>query len=276
MPHSLASFAVDVFRLGVWLVLLAVIFVPLERWFALRTSRVWRPGMATDLGYYFLSSLLPAVLMAVPLALAATAFKTVVPAPFYAAVAALPLWLRIVLAFVIAEIGFYWGHRLSHEWRWMWRFHAVHHSAEHMDFMVNTRAHPVDMVFTKLVGIVPLYALGLSGPNAASAAVPAIVIVIGTIWGFFIHANLRWRLGWFESVLATPAFHHWHHTRTDHIDRNYASMLPVMDRVFGTWYLPRKWPAEYGTDTPVAAPIHRQIIDPLLGSEPPRASARSA
>ena len=268
MPASVAHFGVEVFRLTVWLALLVAVFLPLERLFALRTAKIWRPGIATDLGYYFLSSFVPAVLLGLPMALLASAVHAVVPGGFYDSVGALPLWLRVGLGFVVGEIGFYWGHRLTHRSAWLWRFHAVHHSAEHMDFLVNTRAHPVDMVFTRLCGLVPLYVLGLAGTDAGGARVPALVIVVGTFWGFFIHANLRWRLGPLEWLVATPAFHHWHHTRRDHIDRNFASMLPVIDRVFGTHHLPREWPDAYGTDTGMAPTLGGQLIQPLRAPLP--------
>jgi len=87
----------------------------------------------------------------------------------------------------------------------------------------------------------------------------------GTFWGFFIHANVRWRFGPLEWLIATPAFHHWHHTRGEHADRNYAAMLPWLDRLFGTYYMPRKaWPANYGTDTPVSSNMAVQLLDPIL------------
>ena len=92
----------------------------------------------------------------------------------------------------------------------------------------------------------------------------ARVVNFGMLWGFFIHADLRWRLGPLEWLVTTPAFHHWHHSRNDHINRNYAATLPVLDRVFGSHYLPRHWPAEVGTDTLLAPTLSRQLIEPLL------------
>ena len=112
------------------------------------------------------------------------------------------------------------------------------------------------MVFTRLCALAPLYAVGLGGPTWAPAdsVVPALVLVIGTAWGFFIHANVGWRFGALEWVVATPAFHHWHHTLTGPINRNYASMLPWLDRVFGTHHLPPdRWPAQYGVAPEAAA-----------------------
>ncbi len=66
-----------------------------------------------------------------------------------------------------------------------------------------------------------------------------------------------------EEIISTPAFHHWHHTYEDHKDHNYAPMLPFIDRLFGTFYLPKTWPAEYGTSTPVAESLIGQIVDPF-------------
>jgi sterol desaturase/sphingolipid hydroxylase (fatty acid hydroxylase superfamily) len=194
----------------------------------------------------------------------AWAARSLLPMGFTGAVASLPLGARMVLAMIVGEVGFYWGHRWSHESPLLWRFHAIHHSATHVGFLVNTRAHPVDMVFTRLCGMVLLYATGLTGLTGPHPTlIPALVLFVGSMWSFFIHANLRWRLGPLEEILATPAFHHWHHTLEDRKDHNYASMLPVMDRVFGTFYLPKAWPAAYGTSTYLPEGVAGQFIEPF-------------
>lgn len=273
MPAMLNEFAVTALRLFIWLALLAALFVPLERWFgAHQPRRTWRQRLH-DLAYYAISSLVPVVVLAAPMALLAAAAQHVVPDALVQAIGQLPAAARIALAFVIAETGFYWGHRLSHELPWLWRFHALHHSTEHMHFLANTRSHPVDMVVTRLFGLVPLYLLGLASPGMAGSGTPALLLVAGTLWGFFIHANVRWRLGPLEWLVTTPAFHHWHHSRREYINRNYSSTLPVLDRLFGTHYLPRHWPAEVGTDTPQAASLGGQLLDPLLPRPVPAARA---
>ncbi len=269
LEARLAHFATDVFRLCIWLVLLAVIFLPLERLFALHPHRLFRKELGHDLLFYFTSSLIPAALLSLPLATLAWGVHHLLPAAYFSAINHLPLVVRVLAAFVVGEVGFYWGHRWSHEIPFLWGFHAVHHSAKHMDFLVNTKAHPVDVVFTRLVGLVPLYVLGLAAPvRGVAGTLPLLVVLLGTVWGFFIHSNVRWRMGFFEHVLATPAFHHWHHTNdSPHLyDKNFAAMLPLLDRCFGTLNLPKDHhPERYGISQELSGSVLRQMANPLFG-----------
>ncbi len=249
---------------GASLLVIIVIFAPLEHFFSVRKDKFFYKGWPVNFGWYVVNALTPILLLGPPSALIAWAAHAALPVAVTNTAAALPLWARMCAAMVVGEIGFYWGHRWSHQIPLLWRFHAVHHSAEHLNYLVNTRAHPVDMVFTRLCGLVLLYATGLASPvGPHPTLIPAIVLFVGSMWSFFIHANIRWRLGPFEEVLSSPAFHHWHHTREDHKDHNYASMLPFMDRVFGTFYLPKAWPAEYGTSTYMPASVTGQLIEPF-------------
>jgi sterol desaturase/sphingolipid hydroxylase (fatty acid hydroxylase superfamily) len=102
-----------------------------------------------------------------------------------------------------------------------------------------------------------------------------VVLLLGTVWGFFIHANVRWRFGPLEWLIATPAFHHWHHSNEGqpYMNKNYAALLPWIDRFFGTLYLPKdKRPAHYGIDEPIPTSFYDQLVEPYLISEGSTAS----
>jgi sterol desaturase/sphingolipid hydroxylase (fatty acid hydroxylase superfamily) len=266
LPY-LQPLAIDILRLALWLLLLTAIFATVERLWSLRPQNLLRKGFGLDVTYFFLSGLIPKLLLMLPLTWLAATLHYFAPSGLYDWVGTLPAWLRMFGALVVADIGSYWAHRWAHESPFLWRFHALHHSAEEIDWLVNTRAHPFDLMFIRLGGLVPMYALGLAQPTPNRLDwVPLIVTIIGTMWGFLIHANVRWRFGFLESVLSSPAFHHWHHTNDspEHINKNYASMLPWVDRLFGTFYLPTtRWPDRYGVDQPTASTLSGQLLQPL-------------
>ena len=268
----LQAYLLSALRACAWLFILTVIFLPLERLFAVHPRKIFRKPVIGDLGFYFVSSFLPQLVLAVPLALAGYVAYTLVPGRLHAAVAAWPLWARGLAAFVVADFGFYWGHRLAHQVPFLWRFHVVHHAPEHVYYLISARAHPVDNAFIRLCGLVPIAILGLGAPQSVQGTLVATLLMLAvTVWGFFIHANMRWRFGPLEWLVATPAFHLWHHTLSEPRNRNFASMLPCWDRLFGTHYLPHgQWPAAYGVEEKLPSSVVGQLIYPFL---PPQVAA---
>jgi sterol desaturase/sphingolipid hydroxylase (fatty acid hydroxylase superfamily) len=213
--------------------------------------------------------LLPPLLMAPVLALVYWASRTLIPAGLLAATAALPFWLSAILALILGDIGYYWGHRALHNVPFLWRFHSVHHSAEQLDFLIDLRLHPFDMAFGRMAGLIPIYALGLGAPTEMGSLVPALIGITGTLWGFFVHANLRFRYGPFERLIGTPPFHRWHHALKP-ANQNFAALFPWVDLLFGTYYAPKnEAPAAYGIDSVMPAELSAQLLDPFLGPVKP-------
>jgi sterol desaturase/sphingolipid hydroxylase (fatty acid hydroxylase superfamily) len=170
-------------KLGVWLVVFAAIFVPIERVFALHSQKIFRKGIAVDLGYYFISGLLPGLVLAPPISAAVLVIHHFIPGGVLAAIAAWPIWLKACATMIVGETAYYWAHRLSHQIPFLWRFHAVHHSAEQLDFLVNARMHPVDLVWSRMIMLTPIFALGLANPlSFGDGLVATAILLIGSMW----------------------------------------------------------------------------------------------
>jgi lathosterol oxidase len=250
------------------LLLLVLVFVPLERAFARRPEQpVFRRGWRTDLAHFFASHLLVQLTSLLTVAPALLLFRAVsVPllGPVQQGVAALPLALQVALAVAVADTAGYAAHRAFHAVPALWRFHAVHHSSEALDWLAGSRLHLVDAIATRAVVFLPLFALGFE--RAALAAYLVFVSAQAT----WIHANLRGAPAWLEALLATPRFHHWHHAADREArDRNFAVHLPVIDRLFGTHHLPPgRWPERYGADGEAVPPGWvAQLVWPLRRPE---------
>lgn len=248
-----------------WFVLnlffLALVFVPLERIFARRPEqRIFRPGWRTDLSHFFVSHVMVQVSVLLTMAPAALFFQWTLGTRLQTWVAAQPFALQFVEALVLADLFAYLSHRLFHALPLLWRFHAIHHSSEYLDWLASSRLHLVDIVATRAVAFVPLYVMGFS-QEALYA-----YLVFASIQGIAIHSNLRFDFGPLRHALVTPQFHHWHHTaQSAHIDRNFAIHLPLIDWLFGTYYLPKdRWPEGYGIEgNPVPDGWLRQLTHPF-------------
>lgn len=241
------------------LVVLAVIFIPLERVFALHPRRVLRRGWRTDLVHYLANGAALKVSLVVAVLAFGGALRVLVPAPLRTAVGASPAWVQIVTGLAIAMVGGYAGHRAAHEVPLLWRFHRVHHSVREMDWLAANHLHPLDETFVRSAAVLPLYALGFGRLSLGA------FIVLITLQSIFIHANVRMTFGPLRWVIATPQFHHWHHAREPQAaNTNYAGEFPALDALFGTLYLPAdRWPAQYGVDGTEPAGYLRQLAWPL-------------
>jgi sterol desaturase/sphingolipid hydroxylase (fatty acid hydroxylase superfamily) len=236
-----------------------IIFVPMERVFALRRQKIFRKGWLTDFVHFFVSYFVIQIGVFVVFVLMVTLLKWAISPGFQAAVAAQSVWLQFLEALLVAELAFYAGHRMTHEIPWLWRFHAVHHSIEEMDWLASARVHPVDQIFVKSLTILPLYVMGFT---EQTFGLYLIAIALQTL---FVHANVRFRFGLLRWVFSTPEFHHWHHAAEPQaVNKNYAGQLPLLDLLFGTLYLPkRRMPEKYGIAEPIPSGYLGQMIHPF-------------
>jgi sterol desaturase/sphingolipid hydroxylase (fatty acid hydroxylase superfamily) len=80
-------------------------------------------------------------------------------------------------------------HRLFHQVPWLWRFHQIHHSSRHMDWLAGSRLHLVDIVVTSGLTFVPIYVLGFAAPPTYA------YLLFVSFQAVLIHANVGWRFG---------------------------------------------------------------------------------
>ncbi len=173
-------------------------------------------------------------------------------------IAALPLWLQCLGAITLGDFLLYWIHRIFHR-RTLWAFHAVHHSSEQLDWISTFRSHPVNEIVGNVFLSAPFLLLGFS--PAASFLSPAVL----GLYTILVHADVNWTFGPLRYVLVSPAFHRWHHSKVpEAVDRNFASLLPAWDVLFGTCYFPAdRKPSDFGIHEPMARNWRGQMVYPF-------------
>jgi sterol desaturase/sphingolipid hydroxylase (fatty acid hydroxylase superfamily) len=150
-------------------------------------------------------------------------------------------WQSWALGFVAVEVAYYWFHRASHEIRWLWASHSVHHSAEELTFLSSLRLGWTSFLSLGWLFYMPLIALGFD------PRIVTILLAINLNYQFFLHSEMIPRLGPLEWFLNTPHHHRAHHaSNPEFLDRNYGGMLIVWDRLFGTIAPDSDTPKRYG------------------------------
>jgi sterol desaturase/sphingolipid hydroxylase (fatty acid hydroxylase superfamily) len=225
---------------------------------------VFTRDLPDDVIYYFVGTLFYTGLSALALKFVMeTAFAADAPKMLravergYGVLPTLPIWVQVVIVLVVTDVIQYWLHRAFHT-RPLWAFHAIHHSAENVDWTTTFRVHPVNFA---------AYSMGvamLTGVMGFSPLVFAIVAPLNFFIGAFVHANLNWTLGPFRYVVASPVFHRWHHSSDPAVhDKNFAPTFPVLDLMFGTFHMPKgQLPEGYGAEG-VPSNFVGQMLYPL-------------
>jgi sterol desaturase/sphingolipid hydroxylase (fatty acid hydroxylase superfamily) len=175
-------------------------------------------------------------------------------------VAGQPFILQFIEIMFLTDLVQYWVHRAFHRIPFLWNFHAVHHSAQVMDWMAGARMHFLEIIVLRGTTVIPMYIMGFE-PMALQ-----FYIFYVYLHSTFIHANVGWTFSNLGKVIVTPRFHHWHHgLEREAIDVNFALHFPAFDRLFGTHHLPEtEWPQGYGIPGhPVPRSYWQQFLYPF-------------
>jgi sterol desaturase/sphingolipid hydroxylase (fatty acid hydroxylase superfamily) len=249
-------------------IVLALVFSVLSYFWACNPGTPWwrKRELVTDICYWFFVPLFARVLRIGLLVLGAGVVFKIHDADeliaFYdnghGPLSQLPLWLQGVLFLVLSDFMLYWLHRLFHG-SGFWKYHAIHHSSEELDWISAARFHPVNLFLGTILVDVILLMAGIS---------PNVMLWVGPFTTFhsaFVHANLSWTLGPFRYVLATPVFHRWHHTALEEGgNTNFAGTFPIWDILFGTFRMPEgRLPETYGKEEAMPSEIIGQLAYPF-------------
>jgi len=247
-------------------IFLFVIVVPFERFFPRHKHQGFRrPHLDLDIGYAMASPFLNIIagIGAIFVAIVSLAWiPGLLIAPY---VAMIPSQYTFFAGILLFDMTIYWAHRFYHEIPILWKFHSIHHSPEHMDWVSGFRAHPFDGTLIA-PAIIFLAAAGFPNEQIGFLAIFQI------LFGLFLHANVRFRFKIFDRFIMTPEFHHWHHSNEDDaIWSNYSTFLPLWDMLFGTYFMPKgdRRPQIYGVDEYVPMTMAEQLKYPFHGAKNP-------
>lgn len=233
-------FGLDFFILN--LILFAFVFIFIEKTMGHNKEQlIFRDEWQTDLAYFTFNHILIGIFLVIINTFVAQ-FEFAIYAPLQEFMSSLHFIVQFMLILLVADIVQYWSHRAYHEIPFLWRFHAVHHSSEQMDWIAGSRVHVVELLLTRMLILLALVlcGFGLESVNAYIAFVAFQAV--------FDHANVSINPGWFRYVFVTPNFHHWHHSQDrEALDKNYAAHFSFLDYIFGTAVNSQKmWPERYG------------------------------
>lgn len=170
-------------------------------------------------------------------------------------------WWGIALLVLGQDFFYYWFHRAHHRIRWMWASHVTHHSSERLNLSTAFRQSLTYPISGMWLFWLPLAWLGFEPTHIVA------VVAINLGFQFFVHTQAIGKLGWIEKVFNTPSHHRVHHARNaKYIDRNYAGVLIVWDKLFGSFVEEDPAvPCEYGiigqihSHNPITLTLHEWI-----------------
>jgi len=153
-------------------------------------------------------------------------------------------WVYWVALFLLADLAYYWAHRMSHEINLFWGGHVVHHQSEEYNLSVALRQSSLQVIWTFAFSL-PLAFIGFETLDFA------LMSAFITLYQFWIHTETINKMGWFELIFNTPSHHRVHHGRDPkYIDKNHAGTLIIWDKMFGTFQKEEERPT-YGITKPI-------------------------
>ena len=208
-----------------------------------KKRKIFEKEFRLEAGYHFVNTLITDFIIKFLLVyLTLYVLEKFIPFQIFAStIETLPLTIQIVLGLIIADAAFFFPHWFQH--KFMWPVHSIHHSAKELHWITALRLHPLDHISFAIGGAIAMHIFGFSGQAILYA------IIIHNTYNVFVHANMS--LDFPKPlcyILGSPNYHRWHHaTDKEAIDKNLATMFPIFDLIFKTYYYPLgQLPKAYG------------------------------
>jgi sterol desaturase/sphingolipid hydroxylase (fatty acid hydroxylase superfamily) len=236
-----------------------LLFGTLEWLYPLRKEQKhFRQGWLTDVAHFFFNHILVNIGTYLIAAFLYIFFRGTISPSLQIAIRSQPALLQFVEAFFIAQLTFYTLHRLAHTVPWLWRFHVIHHSSPELDWLASARLHPIEMIVVNIAVRVPLFLLGFTKETFG------VYLVFSAILPILNHSNTKFEFPILNRIIATPNFHHWHHSNDLEARNKNFSGFPIIDLMFGTYYLPKtRSPETYGVNETIPPTYWQQLIYPF-------------
>ena len=170
-------------------------------------------------------------------------------------------WPSFIATLLAADLGYYWFHRMAHEWHIVWVGHSVHHSGQRYNLATALRQGATQCLFSWTTYL-PMAILGFA---------PAQFVAHGQLnllYQFWVHTEMVGHLGPLELILNTPSHHRMHHRPPGNC--NYAGVLIIWDRMFGTFVGEDRQVRSYGLAKPLTSynPVYANLshLHRMVGS----------
>lgn len=225
----------------------AAIFIPIEQFFPKRkTYGIVNSDWKLNLTYFLVFDLnIKFILFAIKFP-AHFFFTNLKFSELQNVINNLPFLIALFLALFVADLFQFIRHFLAHKIPFLWKFHAVHHSTENIDWLAGSRSHLIDLLLDRSFIFIPIYILGF---NESILVTYTTIVALQSVWA---HTNSHIELGWLKYLIVTPQYHHWHHAKdVSAHDKNFAVHFPFIDMIFGTFHsFKHGWPKETGIHEP--------------------------
>jgi sterol desaturase/sphingolipid hydroxylase (fatty acid hydroxylase superfamily) len=179
--------------------------------------------------------------------------------PASAAAHNLPFWGQVAISYLTFDFMFYVTHRMGHEIDFFWRLHSVHHCAHRLSVLNASRAHPLDLIWRRLLPIFVTFQTGVSQEAFLMSG------VIGSVLATITHMNVAFSFGPLNYIIGTNEIHRWHHSDKIEEARNF-SVFMLWDHLFGTFVYPpgRPRPDKLGLFNEHYYPLHAYLGQLML------------